>query len=82
MTREQYLKLRNSNQLDYSLFYDYYIIHCKEPLVKSLEEFAPLLIQFMQNFGININLVMDYFDNKFEINKLINIKTQEVIRYV
>ena len=87
MTREQYLELRNNNQLDYNLFYDYYLNECKnfevEPLVKSLEEFIPLFSHFMNTFiGVNVNKIFQYFDNKFEVNKLINIKTQEIIKYV
>lgn len=86
MTREQYLEMRNNNELNLDLFYDYYLNECKnfevEPLIKSLEEFIPLFSHFMNTFSVNVNKVLTYFDNKFEINKLINTKENKIIRYV
>jgi len=78
MNREEYIKQRNNNAFNFQLFYDYYKLNCKEPLVKSLDDF---MVYFGLYFNINQESILAYFDNKFTVIKVINIKTQQIIRY-
>jgi hypothetical protein len=82
MIREEYIKIRNSNSIDFELFYDYYTTHCKEPIIKTIEEFIPTFIQWL-NTLINpmFTEVFEYYDAKFNITRIINLKTNQIIKY-
>jgi len=82
MTREQYIELRNSGNIDFELFYEYYTTHCKEPIIKTIEEFIQAFIQWL-NTLINptFDKVFQYYDNKFNVIKIIDVKLNKIIRY-
>jgi hypothetical protein len=82
MNREQYIELRNSGNIDFELFYEYYITHCKEPIIKTIEEFIQAFIQWL-NTLINptFDKVFQYYDNKFNVIKILDVKLNKIIRY-
>jgi len=93
MNKEEYLKLRNNNELNYELFYEYYQIHCKQPLVTNLDQFIQVFtvyFDFIKNwnnpimqcpYSFDNQLIVDYFDNKFNVMKIMDLKTNQIIRY-
>jgi hypothetical protein len=60
--KEQYIKMRNSNQLDIGLLYTY---ACERGLTMSIDQFAAGM-QFMAND------VIEYLDHKLELTLLFN----------
>lgn len=73
-TRDIYLKMRESNNLELHAIYDY--LH-KNGLSMDINVFInifPIYLQF------NSNLVLNYFDNKFEIISITN-KDGEHVKY-
>jgi len=82
MSKEEYILLREQEEIPVSLFFDYYLEVCKDPKVKTLEEFEKVFPEFMGVFGnqsiishVGIktitfegvaNRVYDYFNKKFE----------------
>lgn len=73
-TRDIYLKMRESNNLELHVIYDY--LH-KNGLSMDINVFInifPIYLQF------NSNLVLNYFDNKFEIISITN-KDGEHVKY-
>ena len=83
MTKEKYIELRNTNELSFEILWDYYCINIEENkrLVKTIEEFIPLFQIFMQQGFLNFEKIFQYYDNKFNITKIINIKDSKIIRY-
>ena len=100
MTKEEYIKLRNTNSITLNLLYDYYLNHVEDKKVNSIEEFAMVwniiakdnVIIFnkydeesqfyhQQIIPIDYNKILEYYDNKFNITKIINIKDSKIIRY-
>lgn len=59
--KEQYIKMRNSNQLDIGLLYT---LACDEGLVAPIDHFA------MAMSFANIQQILDHLDSKFELTKL------------
>jgi hypothetical protein len=81
MNKEKYLQIRNNNTIDFELLYDYYTIHCDKPLIKTLKEFKEAFSLFIQLFQINIDKIFEYYDNKFNVTKIIDVKLNKIIRY-
>jgi len=83
MNREQYIELRNSGNIDFELFYEYYKIHAKNPLCSNQEEFNQMFQMFIEVFpGINVDKVFEHFDKEFNVTKVINIKDSKIVKYI
>jgi hypothetical protein len=82
MTKEQYLQQRNSGEMSYELFWEYYREHCETPLVKTFQEFVQAFNQFHSIFPVlQYESVFRYYDNKFNVTKITDIKNSKTIRY-
>ena len=81
MTREKYIEIRNTNSIDFELFYEYYTTYCTEPLIKTLEEFIPAFIQYLNNLlNPQFTRVFEYYDAKFNVTKI--IQNNQVIKFI
>lgn len=82
MTREQYLQQRNSGEMSYELFWEYYQEKCSEPLVKNFSEFYQAFSQFHAIFPVlRFENVFRHYDSKFNVTSIINTKESKIIRY-
>ena len=82
MNREEYIELRNLGNIDFELFYEYYTTHCTEPIIKTIEEFIPVFIQWLNRLiNPTFNKVFEYYDNKFNVIKIIDVKLNKIIKY-
>ena len=70
MSREEYLKKRNSGEISIELLYDYYVINCVTPIVNSYQEFANNILPFIQIFNPPLDKVIDFYDKKYSVNIL------------
>ena len=83
MTREQYLQQRNSGEMSYELFWEYYQEKCEKPLIKNFSDFIQLFTHFNSIFPVlQYEVVFNHYDNKFGVVKITNIKDNKIIRYV
>jgi len=84
MNKEKYLQIRNSNQFPIDLLWDYYCekVEEKDRKVKTFEEFIPLYLDYAKIAGFYaIELAQEYYDNKFNVIKIIDVKLNKIIRY-
>ena len=78
MTREQYVEWRLNNGVLYILW-NYYTSNCKEPLVKSVKDFANSMNMYSRFSGFSPDIILGYYDNEFNLtlvekdNKIIRI---------
>ena len=82
MTREQYLQHRNNNQMIYELFWEYYQNNCDNPLITDFQTFIQAFSHFNTIFPVlQYEKVFRHYDNKFNVMKIMDLKTNQIIRY-
>tara|TARA_R110000868_G_scaffold179968_3_gene420437 strand:+ start:2648 stop:2890 length:243 start_codon:yes stop_codon:yes gene_type:complete len=74
--RKEYVNLRNTNQLNYNFFKDYYYSKCKE--CRGEEEFHSFFPMF---FNKNQETIIKNMDNKMELVSVFN-KKGELKKYL
>jgi spore coat polysaccharide biosynthesis protein SpsF (cytidylyltransferase family) len=83
ITREQYLQHRNNNQMSYELFWEYYQNNCDNPLITDFQTFIQAFSYFNNIFPVlKYDNIFEYYDNKFNITKIIYTKNSKIIGYV
>jgi len=87
MTREQYLIIRESGQITheqiYELAWEYYEkTNPWEEIkkYKTKEEFLPAFIEVMQLANVNFSVIFNFFDIEFGLTKIIDLKTNNIIK--
>lgn len=81
MIREHYIAYRNANNLPGNLLYEYYKKHHTKGTLYNEMEF----VQAMQAWPGNAQaarVVVEYYDREFGVNKLINLKTNQILMYL
>lgn len=83
MTKEQYLQHRNNNQISYELFWEYYQNNCDNPLITDFQTFIQAFSYFNNIFPVlKYDNIFEYYDNKFNVTKIIDTKNSKIIGYV
>lgn len=79
--RESYIKSRNENNIDY--LYEYYInnVHLSKVKIQLPVGIFWGLFQMWEPHQIILENFFNYFDSKFEVVKLMDLKTNKIIRY-
>lgn len=78
MNREQYIQYRNANSID--PLYFYYTEHCKENCLDS-HTFLRFFTLWPMGNEVFQKLLMMY-DIKYEVMKIENLKTGQIIKYL
>lgn len=74
-TRDDYLKMRESNNLDLEIIYKYLYKNGLNTDINTFINMFPIYFQF------NKDLVLNYFDNKFEIISITDKKGNHIKYY-
>lgn len=75
MTREQYIKMRQTRQYDMNLFYRYYVKNAKETSRIDFQIFAQL---FQMYFQANANSIIEKLDKEFSLYILMDKNGKEL----
>lgn len=83
MTKEEYLTYRKNNAY-YQLFWEYYKEKCDKPLIHSYDDFVILFSHFLKFMPLNVYILIEYFDEKYDITTtyIIDKKENKTIGYV
>ena len=77
MDRQGYLKMRQTNQMDMSLFYQYYLQNHREGVRLDYGNFSSMFMIYLQ---ANVAAVLERMDKRFNIAILMD-KDGKEIRY-
>jgi len=68
MTKEEYLKLKETNAITNNMLYEMYEEQIATPLINNRDEFVKFLSMYQQVGGkIVLEKIYKHFDKKFEI---------------
>ena len=75
MNRVEYVNMRNTRQMDMSIFYRYYLQKNKSGRVIDLNTFAQLFSMFLQGSS---NQIISNLDSEFNVNVLTDKNGKEL----
>lgn len=70
MTKENYITMRESGQINIDLLFEYYLENCNNPLVNNINGFNELFQQFFMMFRPDLEFIYKIYDVKFNLNIL------------
>lgn len=81
MTKQEYLILRNNNQLSIPLAFDYYK-QITEDQTLDIHTFTNWFTTFVAIYKPNFSDLYNYYDQKFEVTRIINVSKSIIIKYI
>lgn len=73
MTKEEYIQIRNSNQLPVTLAFEYYQMKSGD-IKMQFDQFNDYFISFVNLFNPDFKDLFHYYDTKFELTFLTDTK--------
>jgi hypothetical protein len=71
MTKEQYIQIRQNNQIPLELLYEYYIDNCEiYPACRDISTFAQYFQMYSSMQSPDLSFILKQYDIKFGVNIL------------
>jgi len=71
MTKEQYIQIRQNNQIPLELLYEYYIDNCEGyPACRDISTFAQSFQMYSSMQAPDLSFILRHYDIKFGVNIL------------
>jgi hypothetical protein len=80
MTREQYIHIRQNNQVPLELLYEYYIDNCTgTPACRDMSTFAQSFQMYAAMQSPDLSHIIKQYDIKFKVN-ILNDKNGNIVK--